>query len=67
VGDREDIDAEHDQLRREVDALRKAHAALGQKPVDTKDTLAVFAPSALRADHASIATHSLQSPGLLKK
>jgi hypothetical protein len=37
VGEREDIDAEHDQLRREVDALRKAHAALEQKPVDTKE------------------------------
>ena len=37
VGEREDIEAEHDRLRREVDALRVEHAALERKPVDTAE------------------------------
>jgi len=37
VGEREHIEAEHDRLRREVDALRAEHAALERKPVDTAE------------------------------
>jgi hypothetical protein len=35
--DDEDIEAEHDRLRREVDALRLEHSALERKPVDTAE------------------------------
>ena len=34
---REDLDAEHARLRREVEALRLEHESLERKPVDTAE------------------------------
>jgi hypothetical protein len=46
VRERENIEAEHDRLRREVDALRAEHATLERKPVDTAEHSAgVASPS----------------------
>lgn len=37
VREREDIEVEHQRLRREVDALRAEHLALERKPVDSTE------------------------------